>query len=92
METVTVTQSPIVETVTITQLGETVAISQQGADLVDILITDGPQGPQGEQGEQGPQGEQGIQGETGEVDVLQLDDEAAYDALPSKDPNTLYYW
>jgi len=49
----------------------------------------GPQGPIGETGPQGPQGEQGVQGEPGPGTWLQLT-QAEYDALATKDPDTLY--
>ena len=49
----------------------------------------GPQGPQGEQGIQGPQGPQGEQGPSGQEYVWTGTLEE-YDALTTKDPNTLY--
>ena len=53
----------------------------------------GPEGPQGIQGEIGPQGLQGIQGVTGAVGPAPTWvtlTQAAYDAIVTKDPNTVY--
>ena len=53
----------------------------------------GPQGPQGIQGPIGPQGLQGIQGVTGAVGPAPTWvtlTQAAYDAIVTKDPNTVY--
>ena len=56
----------------------------------------GPAGPQGEQGEPGPAGPTGPQGPAGEdgqsIAVVTLANKAAYDALETKDPATLYVW
>lgn len=49
----------------------------------------GPAGSQGPIGETGPQGPQGPQGEPGPGTWVQLT-QAQYNALPSKDPDTLY--
>ena len=51
----------------------------------------GPQGPQGEAGPQGPEGSQGPQGlpGLGYREVVELT-QAELDALPEKDPNTIY--
>ena len=53
----------------------------------------GPQGPQGIQGPIGPKGPQGIQGVTGAVGPAPAWvtlTQAAYDAIVTKDPNTVY--
>lgn len=53
----------------------------------------GPKGPQGIQGPIGPQGLQGIQGVTGAVGPAPTWvtlTQAAYDAIVTKDPNTVY--
>ena len=53
----------------------------------------GPQGPQGIQGPIGPQGPQGIQGVTGAVGPAPTWvtlTQAAYDAIVTKNPNTVY--
>ena len=53
----------------------------------------GPEGPQGLQGKIGPQGLQGIQGVTGAVGPAPTWvtlTQAAYDAIVTKDPNTVY--
>ena len=55
--------------------------------------TIGPQGPQGIQGPIGPQGPKGIQGVTGAVGPAPTWvtlTQAAYDAIVTKDPNTVY--
>ena len=55
--------------------------------------TIGPEGPQGIQGKIGPQGLQGIQGVTGAVGpapTWATLTQAAYDAIVTKDPNTVY--
>ena len=55
--------------------------------------TIGPEGPQGIQGKIGPQGPQGIQGVTGAVGPAPTWvtlTQAAYDAIVTKDPNTVY--
>ena len=55
--------------------------------------TIGPEGPQGIQGKIGPQGLQGIQGVTGAVGpapAWATLTQAAYDAIVTKDPNTVY--
>lgn len=61
-----------------------------------IVGPQGPAGPQGEQGEPGPAGPTGPQGPAGEdgqsIAVVTLADKAAYDALETKDPSTLYVW
>ena len=54
--------------------------------IENIELTPGPQGPQGEQGPQGPQGPQGTSGQ----EYIWTGTQAEYDALTTKDPNTLY--
>ena len=54
--------------------------------IENIELTPGPQGPQGEQGPAGPQGPQGISGQ----EYIWTGTQAEYDALTTKDPNTLY--
>lgn len=49
----------------------------------------GPAGPQGDQGQQGVKGDTGSQGPVGTVDVQSMT-QAAYDALPVKNPTTMY--
>lgn len=53
---------------------------------------EGPQGPQGEQGIQGIQGIQGTQGPQGASgqEYVWTGTQAAYDAITTKDPNTIY--
>lgn len=58
-----------------------------GATWINI----GPmQGPQGIQGIQGPQGETGPQGPAGPAGIWWSGTLAEYDAIVTKDPNTLY--
>lgn len=57
-------------------------------DVDNVVATNpGPQGPPGQQGPPGNIGPQGPQGLPGQWTQMT---QAAYDALPTKDPNTLY--
>ena len=50
----------------------------------------GATGPQGITGSQGPIGPQGDDGQS--INIVQLENKAAYDALETKDSSTLYVW
>lgn len=50
----------------------------------------GPTGPKGDKGDTGAQGPKGDTGAQGAQGVWVQMTQAAYDALPVKDPNTLY--